>query len=114
MMSLSVIWSEIRGYLPCLRKKDPSPSRMPAMYAKLGFIVAMQPLAPRKLVVIYVQDSNGDWRSNIVTAVQGGTATVATATTTDANGGLMARKEAVRAANPNAIHSEHVVETDYA
>lgn len=74
----------------------------------------MAPLSPRKLVVIYVQDANGDWRSNIVTAVQGGIATVATATSTDSAGGLMARKEAVRAANPNAIHSEHVVETQFA
>ena len=73
----------------------------------------MQAPQPRNKVVIYVQDADGTWRSNVVTVGQGGAATVATGTTTDANGGLMARKEAVRAANPASIHSEHVVETAY-
>lgn len=76
--------------------------------------MAGQALNLRNKLVIYDQDTNGDWRSHVVTINQGGASTVSTGTSTDAAGGLDARKAAVYAANPvQTIHSEVTLTPEY-
>lgn len=73
--------------------------------------MALAPLNPRKVLVVYSREANGDWRSNAITIVQGGVATIVTGTSTD----LDTRKAAVYAANPvQTILEEEVLDVSIA